>query len=256
MGITGTDVSKEAAAMVLRDDNFSTIVAAVEEGRVIFDNLRRFIIFAVAGNLGKILVMLLWPIPLLLTGNTTEAVALLPLQLLWLNLMTDGLLGLAMGVERAERNVMQRPPNDPESGILSGRYGRQTALIGVAIGAIALAVGFAYHAADRPEWQTMLFTTLAFLQVGQALASRSSTEPIWRLGLGSNPTMAGVVATVIGLTFVALYTPLNELLDVTALGLTDLAVCVLASLVLVAVIEADKARRRRPIPPTPMEVSS
>ena len=191
MGITGTDVSKEAAAMVLRDDNFSTIVAAVEEGRVIFDNLRRFVTFAVAGNLGKILVMLIWPIPLLLTDNTTEAVALLPLQLLWLNLMTDGLLGLAMGVERAERNVMQRPPNDPESGILSGRYGRQTALIGVAIGAIALAVGFAYHAADRPEWQTMVFTTLAFLQIGQALATRSSTEPIWRLGLRSNPTNRG-----------------------------------------------------------------
>ena len=256
MGITGTDVSKEAAAMVLRDDNFSTIVAAVEEGRVIFDNLRRFVTFAVAGNLGKILVMLIWPIPLLLTGNTTEAVALLPLQLLWLNLMTDGLLGVAMGVERAERNVMQRPPNDPESGILSGRYGRQTALIGVAIGAIALAIGFAYHAADRPEWQTMVFTTLAFLQIGQALATRSSTEPIWRLGLRSNPTMAAVVATVIGLTFVALYTPLNELLDVTALGIADLGVCVLGSLVLVAVIEADKARRRRPVSPTPLEVLS
>jgi Ca2+-transporting ATPase len=256
MGVTGTDVSKEAAAMVLRDDNFSTIVAAVEEGRVIFDNLRRFVTFAIAGNLGKVLVMLVWPLPLLLTGNTTEAVALLPLQLLWLNLMTDGLLGLAMGVERAERNVMQRPPNDPEAGILTGRYGRQTVLVGVAIGVIALVVGFTYYAADRPEWQTMVFTTLAFLQIGQALATRSSTEPIWRLGLRSNPTMAGVVATVIGLTFAALYTPLNELLDVTALGVADLAVCVLGSLVLVAVIEADKACRRPPIPPTPLEVLS
>jgi Ca2+-transporting ATPase len=161
-----------------------------------------------------------------------------------------------MGVERAERNVMQRPPNDPESGILSGRYGRQTALIGLAIGVIALAVGFAYYAADRPEWQTMMFTTLAFLQIGQALATRSSTEPIRRLGLWSNPTMAGVVATVLGLTLVALYTPLNELLDVTALGLADLAVCVLGSIVLVAVIEAAKARRRRPMPPTPLEVFS
>jgi Ca2+-transporting ATPase len=256
MGVTGTDVSKEAAAMVLRDDNFSTIVAAVEEGRVIFDNLRRFVSFAVAGNLGKILVMLIWPIPLLLTGNTNEAVALLPLQLLWLNLMTDGLLGLAMGVERAERNVMHRPPNDPESGILSGGYGRQTALIGVAIGAIALVVGLTYHAADRPEWQTMVFTTLAFLQIGQALAARSSTEAVWRLGLRSNPTMAGVVAAVVGLTFVALYTPLNELLDVTALGIADLAVCVAGSLLLVVVIEADKARRRRLIsPPTPEIVS-
>jgi Ca2+-transporting ATPase len=245
MGITGTDVSKEAAAMVLRDDNFSTIVAAVEEGRVIYDNLRRFVSFAVAGNLGKILVMLGWPIPLLLTDSSTAAVALLPLQLLWLNLMTDGLLGLAMGVEGAEPDVMQRPPNDPESGILSGETGRQTALVGVLIGALALAVGFTYSALERPEWQTMVFATVAFLQVGQALATRSSTRPIWRLGLRTNPTMAGVVAAVIVLQLLALYAPLNGLLDVAALGAGDLAVCLAAPVVLVAVIEAGKARRRR-----------
>jgi Ca2+-transporting ATPase len=244
MGITGTDVSKEAAAMVLRNDNFSTIVAAVEEGRVIYDNLRRFVAFAVAGNLGKVLVMLGWPIPLLLTGDTTQAVALLPLQLLWLNLMTDGLLGLAMGVERAERNVMQRPPNDPNAGILSGSYGRQTTLIGATIGVIALGVGFTYHAADQPQWQTMLFTTLAFLQIGQAFATRSTSEPIWRLGLRTNPTMAAVVVAVITLTVAALYTPLNDLLDVSPLAVADLAVCLLAPLVLIAVIETDKARRR------------
>jgi Ca2+-transporting ATPase len=110
MGITGTDVSKEASDMVLRDDNFATIVAAVEEGRVIYDNLRRFVSFAVAGNLGKIIVMLGWPIPYLLGGGDVDAaVALLPLQLLWLNLMTDGLLGLSMGVEPAERTVMSSP---------------------------------------------------------------------------------------------------------------------------------------------------
>ncbi len=111
MGITGTDVSKEAADMVLRDDNFATIVAAVEEGRVIYDNLRRFVSFAVAGNLGKIIVMLGWPIPFLISDSDAgTAIAFLPLQLLWLNLMTDGLLGLSMGVEPAEKNVMQRPP--------------------------------------------------------------------------------------------------------------------------------------------------
>ena len=114
MGITGTDVSKEASDMVLRDDNFATIVAAVEEGRVIYDNLRRFVSFAVAGNIGKIIVMLGWPIPYLIAGGEVDAaVALLPLQLLWLNLMTDGLLGLSMGVEPAEKAVMQRPPHRP-----------------------------------------------------------------------------------------------------------------------------------------------
>ena len=121
MGITGTDVSKEAADMVLRDDNFATIVAAVEEGRVIYDNLRRFVSFAVAGNLGKIIVMLGWPIPFLFAGSDTTAIAFLPLQLLWLNLMTDGLLGLSMGVEPAEKTVMQRPPHSPQRRALGER---------------------------------------------------------------------------------------------------------------------------------------
>ncbi|MBD0327356.1 MAG: HAD-IC family P-type ATPase, partial [Pyrinomonadaceae bacterium] len=113
MGITGTDVSKEAAEMVLRDDNFATIVAAVEEGRTIYDNLRKFIKFSIAGNIGKILTVLVGPLigmPLVLQ----------PLQLLWLNLLTDGLLGLGLGVEKSERNVMRRPPARPEDGIFSG----------------------------------------------------------------------------------------------------------------------------------------
>jgi Ca2+-transporting ATPase len=108
MGITGTDVSKEASDMVLLDDNFATIVAAVEEGRVIYDNIRRFVKFSIAGNIGKVLVMLLAP---LLGIN----VALLPLQLLWLNLLTDGLLGLGLGVEPAESDTMRRPPRSPAS---------------------------------------------------------------------------------------------------------------------------------------------
>jgi Ca2+-transporting ATPase len=103
MGITGTDVAKEAADMVLLDDNFATIVAAVEEGRVIYDNLLRFVKFSIGGNLAKVLVMLLAP----LLG---VRVALLPLQLLWLNLLTDGLMGLGLGLEPAELGTMRRPP--------------------------------------------------------------------------------------------------------------------------------------------------
>ena len=185
MGITGTDVSKEAADMVLRDDNFATIVAAVEEGRVIYDNLRRFVSFAVAGNLGKIIVMLGWPIPYLLSGGQVDAaVALLPLQLLWLNLMTDGLLGLSMGVEPAERGVMRRTPHRPGSSLWSGGLGGRTAWIGAMIGAAALGVGFAYHETGRPEWQTMIFTSLALLQVFQALATRSTSIRCARSGCG------------------------------------------------------------------------
>jgi Ca2+-transporting ATPase len=179
MGITGTDVSKEASAIVLQDDGFATIVAAVEEGRVIYDNLRRFVKFAVAGNIGKIIVMVAWPVPFLLAGHDLDhAVALLPLQLLWLNLMTDGLLGLSLGTEPAERGVMQRRPHAPGASIWAGGLGRQTAWNGAFIGVAALAVGFAYERIGRNEWQTMMFTTLAFLQVFQAIGTRSSTDSL------------------------------------------------------------------------------
>jgi P-type Ca2+ transporter type 2C len=246
MGITGTDVSKEASDMVLRDDNFATIVAAVEEGRVIYDNLRRFVSFAVAGNLGKIIVMLGWPIPYLLAGGDVDAaVALLPLQLLWLNLMTDGLLGLSMGVEPAERGVMQRAPHRPGASLWAGGLGRHTAGIGVLIGIAALAVGYAYHEAGEPEWQTMIFTSLAFLQVFQAIGTRSSTESLRSIGLTSNRVMVAIAGAVVGLQLAAVYTPLREFLELEPLGAADLALCVSLGVALLVVLELLKARHRR-----------
>ncbi len=246
MGITGTDVSKEASDMVLRDDNFATIVAAVEEGRVIYDNLRRFVKFAVAGNIGKIIVMLLWPVPFLVTGaDPMDAVALLPLQLLWLNLMTDGLLGLSMGVEPAERTVMKRPPHSPSAGIFSGGLGVQAVWIGTVIGVLSLGVGIWYHEADRIEFQTMMFTSLAFLQIFQALATRSDTESLFRLGLRSNMVMTGTVAGVAALQLLALYTPLREFLGLERLGAVDLAICIGLGVVLFVLVELDKVRRSR-----------
>ncbi len=246
MGITGTDVSKEAADMVLRDDNFATIVAAVEEGRVIYDNLRRFVSFAVAGNLGKIIVMLGWPIPFLTAGSdTTTAIAFLPLQLLWLNLMTDGLLGLSMGVEPAETTVMQRPPHSPQDGLWADGLGRRTAWIGAVIGAVTLGLGFTYYAADLDQWQTVMFTTLAFMQVGQAFATRSSTESLRTIGWRTNPLMLGIAGLVIALQLLVLYTPLSEFLDLDPLGGADLAVCAAAGIGLLVLVEAVKAIRRR-----------
>ena len=170
MGITGTDVSKEAADMVLLDDNFATIVAAVEEGRTIYDNLRKFVKYSVAGNIGKVLVMLLAPV-------LGKPLPLLPLQLLWLNLLTDGLLGLGLGMEPAERNVMRRPPVAPGEGVFSRGMGGHVAWVGGLIGALALGIGYIYWRQD-PEgtWQTMTFTSLAFAQMAQALASRSTRE--------------------------------------------------------------------------------
>ncbi len=246
MGITGTDVSKEASDMVLRDDNFTTIVAAVEEGRVIYDNLRRFVSFAVAGNLGKIIVMLGWPIPYLIAGGPIEtAVALLPLQLLWLNLMTDGLLGLSMGVEPAERGVMRRAPHKPSDSLWANGLGRRTAWVGALIGAVSLAVGFAYRETDQVEWQTMIFTTIAFMQIAQAFATRSTTESLRSTGLKSNPLMLAIATLVVALQLVAIYTPVGEFMDLEPLSFVDLAVCIAAGLSLLAVVEGVKAVNRR-----------
>lgn len=245
MGITGTDVTKEASDMVLRDDNFATIVSAVEEGRVIYDNLRRFVSFAVAGNLGKIIVMLGWPIPYLLAGGEIDAaVTLLPLQLLWLNLMTDGLLGLSMGVEPAERGVMQRAPHRPGESLWADGLGRQTVWIGALIGFAALGIGFAYRETGQAEWQTMIFTTLAFMQVFQAFGTRSRTESLRTIGFTTNRVMLAIATLVVGLQLAALYTPLSDFLDLAPLGLVDLTISIGLGLALLIVLEGNKQLTR------------
>ena len=204
MGVTGTDVAKEAADMVLLDDNFATIVAAVEEGRTIYANILRFIEFSVSGNLGKILAVLL--LPFLGLPNP-----LTPLQLLWLNLLTDGLLGLGMGVERPEPDVMQRRPISPGSQIFDLRMIRHTLLTGSIIGVTTIILTRHYWN-SHPEgtWQTVLFTSLAFAQIGQALALRSSRSSFFRMGLFSNPLLISMIVAVIVLQVAAVYLPVLQ----------------------------------------------
>ena len=248
MGITGTDVSKEAADMVLRDDNFATIVASVEEGRVIYDNLRRFVNYSLAGNVGKILVILSWPLLMLLAGEAKSfAVALLPLQLLWLNLMTDGLLGLAMGTEQAEPDVMQRPPIDPASSIWSEGWGSRTVWVGAIIGITALALGFAYHHVSNVAYfQTVMFTAIAFMQVAQAIANRSTKRPLHRLDWRGNPTLLITATAVVGLQLVVMYVPMfRRIFELAPLGIGTLGVCVGSAIGLLIVIESVEAFQRR-----------
>jgi Ca2+-transporting ATPase len=238
MGITGTDVSKEAAQMVLLDDNFATIVSAVEEGRVIYDNIRRFVTFSIAGNLGKVIVMLFAPL-------LDITVALLPLQLLWLNLLTDGLLGLGLGMEPAEKSVMKQPPRSPDARILSGATNLYIAIIGFLIGIIALGISFVYYdpnnLADN-TWQTMIFTSIAFMQVGQALASRSSHTSLFKLGLRTNPLMLWMVILTIGLQLAAIYLPfLEDFFQVNPLALSELMVCVVCGMIIFIAIELRKS---------------
>jgi Ca2+-transporting ATPase len=240
MGITGTDVTKEAAEMVLQDDNFATIVAAVEEGRTIFDNLRKFVKFSVAGNIGKVAVMLLGP----LLG---KPLPLEPLQLLWLNLLTDGLLGLGLGMEPPERDVMRRPPFSPKEGIFTPAVWRQVLWVGALIGALALGVGYFYWRADpNGPWQTMVFATLGFAQFFQALASRSASESLLRRGLFSNKSGAAIAGAAFLLQLAALYVPfLAAFLRTRPLALPDLALSLLLGALVLAAIEIEKALARR-----------
>jgi Ca2+-transporting ATPase len=230
MGITGTDAAKEASDMVLLDDNFATIVAAVEEGRTIFANLLRFVKFSVGGNLGKVLVMLAAPLAGL-------GVALLPLQLLWLNLLTDGLMGLALGVEPAERTVMQRPPRPPQASLFAGGVGTHMLWVGLLIATLTLLAGWIFR--GSPELRAVMFTALAFTQIAHAVGLRV----LRARGQGGRrgAAMFWVALGVAGLQLAALFAPfLKDLFQVERLSPAELAVCVGCGAVVFAAVELEK----------------
>lgn len=243
MGITGTDVAKEAAGMVLLDDNFATIVAAVEEGRVIYDNIRKYIKYSIAGNIGKILVVLMGPV-------IGMPLTLLPLQLLWLNLLTDGLLGLGLGVEKAESNVMQRSPYQPSESIFARGMGRHISWLGPLIGLVALGVGYWYWQSGDSRWQTMTFTTLAFLQIGQALGVRSNRDSLFSIGIASNPLLLTMTLLTFALQIAVVYfQPLQSVFGTQALSLPDLGTSLGLSSFVFLMTEIEKwVLRRTPTP--------
>ncbi len=238
MGVTGADVTKETSDMVLLDDNFATIVAAVEEGRTIYNNVRRFVQFSVAGNIGKIAVMLIAP----LLGMP---IPLLPLQLLWLNLMTDGLLGLGMGVEPPERNVMRRAPRAKRDSLFAEGVGQSIVWMGALISLLTIGVGYVYWVQGRESWQTMMFCTLAFSQVAQAMTVRSDRESIFKVGLFTNRTLLGLALLVIVLQLGVVYLPFtDQFFHINPLTPADLLISVACGSVVLLVGEGVKWTRR------------
>ncbi len=234
MGITGTDVAKEAADMVLLDDNFATIVAAVEEGRVIYDNIRKFVKYLLSCNSGELWVMLLAP----LLGMPLP---LLPIQILWMNLVTDGMPALALGVEPPERNTMLRPPRNPSEGILSRGMGLGIVWTGLFTGFISLAVGFLYSEAGRDIWQTMIFTTLILSQMAIALSARSETESVFRMGFTGNRQLLGAIILTVCLQLMVVYVPfLQKFFRTVALPAHDLAVSFIAGSFALVAAELEK----------------
>ena len=239
MGITGTDVAKGAADMVLLDDNFAKIVAAVAEGRVIYDNIRRFIKYLLTCNASEIAVMLIGP----LLGMPLP---LLPLQILWMNLVTDGLPALALGVEPPERDVMQRPPYTASESVF-GR-GMVRFIIGIGVIMSVLAIGAAWglwHAAD-PRWQTVLFTTLVLSQLAVAVATRSEEHPVWSISPFTNRAMVLAAALTIALQMVAVYLPVaNRIFGTQPLKPVELALSFGLALLTLVIVEIWKAVAHR-----------
>jgi Ca2+-transporting ATPase len=238
MGITGTDVSKEAADMVLLDDNFASIIAAVKEGRTIYDNIRKFIKYTLTSNAGEIWVMLLAP----LVGMPLP---LLPLQILWINLVTDGLPGLALGVEPPERDTMRRPPHHPQENIFGRGLGRHVLWIGLLMGLVSLGMGYWTWRTGWDNWQTMIFTTLTLSQMGHALAVRSR-EPLFKVGLLSNKALLGAVLLTFVLQMAVVYVPfLQNLFKTDALTLGELLLSLVLSTVVFWGVELEKWLMRR-----------
>jgi Ca2+-transporting ATPase len=234
MGITGTDVSKDAAKMVLLDDNFATIVAAVQEGRVVYDNIRRFIKYLLTCNASEIAVMLLGP----LLGMPLP---LQPLQILWMNLVTDGLPALALSVEPAEANVMRRPPRAAAHGIFGRGMVPFIVVMAMVASLASIGVGlFAFRNGDA-QWQTLLFTTLIFSQLALALGVRSETGSLRSIGLRSNRAMIGAVLVTVVLQICVLYVPfLQEIFGTMPLPPGDLLVAALAGGAVLVAVEAWK----------------
>jgi Ca2+-transporting ATPase len=239
MGITGTDVSKEAAHMILLDDNFATIVKAVREGRRIYDNIRRFIRYILACNSGEIWTIFLAPFLGL-------PIPLLPIQILWINLITDGLPGLALASEPAEPDIMRRPPRQPGESIFAGGLGSHVVWVGLLIGAVCLTAQYWGIRTGRGHWQTIVFTVLCLSQLGQALAIRSEKRTLWELGLLSNRPLLGAVCLTAGLQGLVIYTPwLNGLFRTSPLSAAELALALALSAVVFLAVEAEKLVRRR-----------
>ncbi|MDJ0774532.1 MAG: cation-translocating P-type ATPase [Mastigocoleus sp. MO_167.B18] len=239
MGNSGTDVAKDAADMVLLDDNFATIVAAVKQGRVIYDNIRKFIKYLLSSNVGELWVMLLAPF-------LGMPLPLLPLQILWINLTTDGLPALALGVEPPERDIMKRPPYRANESIFSRGMGRDIIWIGLLLGMVSIGTGYWYWYQGNPNWQTMLFTTLTLSQMGNALAIRSQHDSLFKVGLLSNKLLLAAVLSTLLLQMAAIYLPfLQELFATVPLSSLDLLVSLGMSTVVLWGVELQKWLLRR-----------
>ena len=237
MGITGTEVSKEAADMVLLDDNFATIVNAVEEGRLVYANIRRFVKYILGSNVGELITIAAAP----LVGLV--GVPMTPLQILWMNLVTDGVPALALALEPAEDGLMDRPPAVPGESIFARGVGRYILRVGVVFAILVIALMLYAHRQGL-DWKTIVFTTLCLAQMGHALSARSE-RPLWQVPPFSNPWLLWAVLLTSALQLSLLYVPaLAAFFGTTPLPPADLGLCVAVSVVFFLYLEIEKLVRQ------------
>ena len=239
MGINGTEVSKEASHMILLDDNFATIIVAVKHGRKIFDNILKFIKYIMTGNSGEIWAIFLAPFFGL-------PIPLLAIHILWINLITDGLPGLALASEPAEANIMNRPPRNPQKNIFSKGMAIHILWIGLLMGIVTIAMqAYAIHDGNA-HWQTMAFTVLCFSQLGHVMVIRSGRESIFKIGFFSNRPMVGALLITIALQLMVIYVPFfNEIFKTQPLSFYELAITVAVSSIVFWSVEAEKWIKNR-----------
>jgi len=248
MGASGTDVAREAAHMVLLDDNFQSIVTAVRTGRRIYDNIRKFVRYVVTCNAAEVLTLLIAPLIRL-------PLPLLPIHLLWINLVTDGLPGLALAGEPAEPGLMRRPPRPPRESIFAGGMWQHVLWVGFLMAGITLATQALAFRSGSTHWQTMTFTVLALSQMGHVLSIRSEGESLFRIGLLTNPSLIGAVVLTIGMQLAIIYAPgLSTVFKTDPLTAGELGLCAALSGIVFVGVEIEKwlYRRLRPgfIPPS------
>jgi Ca2+-transporting ATPase len=245
MGITGTDVSKEAARMVLANDNFATIVSAIEEGRAVYDNIRKYVLYLLTANVSEMLVIslsILFDLPL----------ALLPIHLLWINLVTDGLPALALGYEPAEPEILKRPPRPRAEGILTRTHVSDIGIFGMLMAVLcfglywrSLSQAATPTTAELSYARTVVFLALVLAQLWYVFGLRSTSEPAWRLGLMSNWRLSAAVAVAAALQMAITYAPsLQAVFHTQALSAADLAISVAVSFVPYLALELRKVMRQ------------
>jgi Ca2+-transporting ATPase len=239
MGKGGTDVAREAAHMVLLDDNFATIVHAVRQGRRIFDNIRKFIKYTMTSNAGEIWTIFLAPFLGL-------PIPLLPIHILWINLVTDGLPGLALTAEPAERGIMRRPPRPMQESIFAHGMWQHMVWVGLLMGGVCLLTQAWALQSGSAHWQTMVFTVLTLSQMGHVLAIRNEKDSLFSAGVFSNPLLIFAVLLTFALQMATIYLPsLNPIFKTEALSLGELALCLALSSVVFFAVEIEKWLVRR-----------